>query len=144
MLGGVFDHEEGCRAPDYGPCSCSMRHRVNSKSALMQSLQQPEVAFPKPPERCPVHLAGTQPTPIQCGFPPHKGGSHAGLNDADEVVWFPVDPVVEVAKEYGIRHIDGAVSIRSEDDARWWVSRYPRSSRLIYRTAPGPWQESRL
>lgn len=25
ILGGVFEHAEGCRAPDYGPCSCGPR-----------------------------------------------------------------------------------------------------------------------
>ncbi len=24
ILGGVFDHKEGCRAPDYGPCTCGL------------------------------------------------------------------------------------------------------------------------
>lgn len=26
MLAGVFEHEPGCKAPDYGPCTCDKIH----------------------------------------------------------------------------------------------------------------------
>lgn len=100
-----------------------------------------DTGTPPAEPRCPVHLAGTQPSPIQCGFRPHKGGQHAGLNDAGEVVWFPADPVAEVTKEWGIRDADrDVVYIFSEERARDWADSFPRCYRLISRTAPGPWQ----
>lgn len=104
--------------------------------------------------RCPVHLAGTQPSPIQCGFAPHKGGQHAGLNDAGGVVWFPADPVVEAPKEWRVAwtHLGvkdhGHSLFTCESSARRFGDRLPHLSlgyteiTIQFRAAPGPWQDS--
>lgn len=39
MLSGVFDHKPGCKAPDYGECTCKSKHPIQEAIEYVGSLK---------------------------------------------------------------------------------------------------------